>query len=258
MTRFPSIPDKLGSESVCTASDLLAHRRRTGTAPAFDQPDLVLFCFQAGLLEYAVRRFNGRKQKGFYGETYTFDINNRKVAVIGRFGIGAPVVAVLTEDFAALGATQFLALGMAGGLQPAMQAGDLVVCTRAIRDEGTSHHYLPAAKHVAASSRLTRRLCRSLDSENIPYSTGATWTTDAPYRETRREIAQFQDEGVRTVEMEAAALFAVAQYCGVDAAAAFVIGDTLDDTTWSLAVDTRRTQRGLEQLCEAAIRMMRA
>lgn len=256
MTSFPTMPDKHNSEAVFTAADMLAHRRRAGSAPTFDPPDLVLFCFQAGVLEYAVRRFNGRKQNGFYGNTHLIDINGKSVAAVGRFGIGAPVVAVLTEDFAAFGATRFCALGMVGGLQPAMQAGDLVVCTQAIRDEGASHHYLPAAKHVAASEALTRRLCQSLDADNIAYSTGTTWTTDAPYRETRREITHFQTEGVKTVEMEAAALFAVAQYCGVDAAAAFAVGDTLDESTWSLDFDARRTQHGLERLCDAAIRMV--
>lgn len=251
MTPFPTIPDKHSSKAVFTAADMLAHRRRAGTAPAFDAPDLVLFCLQAGVLEYAVQRFNGRKCNGFYGDTYLLDITDRRIAIVGRFGVGAPVMAVLTEDFAALGATRFVALGMAGGLQPAMQTGDLVVCTRAIRDEGTSHHYLPPAKYVAASPPLTRRLCQSLDAGNVSYSTGTTWTTDAPYRETRREVEQFQSEGVKTVEMEAAALFAVAQYCGVEAAAAFAIGDTLDNSTWSLDVDMRRTQRGLERLCEA-------
>ena len=97
--------------------------------------------------------------------------------------------------------SEFVWLGIAGGVQPSLTCGDLVLVKTAVRDEGTSHHYLPAAAIVAASPALTERLETAVRAANLPLHIGPTWTTDAPYRETAAAVAHYQAQGVQTVEM---------------------------------------------------------
>ena len=96
-----------------------------------------------------------------------------------------------------------------------------------------------------------------MSAHGLTHHVGASWTTDAPYRETRREVATYRDEGVKTVEMEAAALFAVAHCCHVQATAVFVVGDRLADLVWQPA-DDRRVRRGLQVLADAVVELLRA
>jgi uridine phosphorylase len=123
------------------------------------------------------------------------------VALVANFGIGSPIAAVMLEDLVALGCREVISIGTTGALQPGMAIGDIVVCDRAIRDEGTSHHYLPSARYVAASGALTARVQAALDDAKVAYRTGTSWTVDAPYRETVGEARHYRDEGVTCVEM---------------------------------------------------------
>ena len=110
--------------------------------------------------------------------------------------------------------------------------GDIVVCERAIRDEGTSYHYLPGAKYATASPKLTAVLCAAMRNRGIPFRMGTSWTTDAPYRETVEELRLYRAEGVATVEMEAAALFAVGAFRGVSVSSVFAVSDRLSEEGW--------------------------
>ena len=101
------------------------------------------------------------------------------------------------------------------------------------RDEGTSHHYLEPSVFSYASAELTERAKRSLDKIQTPYTVGTSWTVDAPFRETVAEVRKYQEEGILTVEMEAAALFAVAEYRNVQLGAILTVSDTLADLTWN-------------------------
>ncbi|MFQ5400755.1 MAG: nucleoside phosphorylase [Anaerolineae bacterium] len=255
--RFPNLADKHKDAPVFTAADLLAHRRRKGAAPDFAPPQAVIFCYQPALLQFAVKKWRGKQQSGFFGAFYLLKKTNGRVGVMGNFGVGAPVTAVLLEELAAFGVPRFIIISMVGGLQETSQAGDLIVADRALRDEGVSHHYLPSARFALPSPVLTQRLRRALDSKGLSYQVGATWTTDAPYRETSREIAQYQEEGVLAVEMETAALFAVAQYLKVDAAAALAIGDSMQNGRWRLDFDLHRAEEGLKTLLDAAVAELR-
>ena len=129
----------------------------------------------------------------------------------------------------------------------------MVVCDRAIRDEGVSHHYLAPDKYAGASPALTARLARALEAGGHAHTVGASWTTDAPYRETRAEVLRYQGEGVACVEMEAAALFAVAQYRRVEMGALFTITDSLASLEWRPEFHSERTQQGLETLYRTAL-----
>ncbi|HEX4126121.1 MAG TPA: nucleoside phosphorylase [Acidimicrobiales bacterium] len=151
----------------------------------------------------------------------------------------------------------FISIGTAGGLQPGCQAGELMLCDRAIRDEGVSHHYVPSTKYAEPSDVLTSRLARALDSAGHSFTRGCSWTIDTPYRESVDEARRYQAEGVLCVEMEAAALFAVGMFRSIHVAGAFVISDLLDAEEWQPRMKDEATSAGLNQLYEAALSTLR-
>ena len=106
---------------------------------------------------------------------------------------GAPVAAGRMENLIALGVRRFVSLGSAGGLQPDLDVGDLVVCTGAVRDEGVSYHYLADHVEVSPDPTLTAALSAELHG---PIRAGRTWTIDAPYRETVAEVHHYRADGV--------------------------------------------------------------
>jgi len=220
-------------------------------------PQRLIFCPQTAVLRHAVKRWRGKQIAGFFGEVYLLGKTKNRVAVAGQFGVGAPVVGVLVEEFAAWVVAEFIWLGIAGGLQPSLNCGDLVLVETAVRDEGTSHHYLPAAATVAASEELTTWVETAVRSTSLPLHKGLTWTTDAPYRETAVAVAHYQQQGVQTVEMEVAALLAVAQYCQKQAAALLAVSDSLADGVWQPASDPKRPERHLAQVLDAVVEKFR-
>jgi uridine phosphorylase len=166
------------------------------------------------------------------GDFYLVRRSRGLVAVLSDFGIGAPVTVSLAEEMIVLGVKKFVILSWGGGLQPDLKLGDIVVCENAIRDEGVSHHYLPAEKYAWADASLSKSIKNSIEKQNVICRYGSTWTTDAPYRETAAEVKQYQSEGVLTVEMETAALFALGQVRGVQTASVVIASDSLADLKW--------------------------
>jgi uridine phosphorylase len=169
--------------------------------------------------------------------------DGRRLAVL-RSGVGAPLAGALLEQVIAMGCRCFVACGGAGTLHPDLTLGHFVVVSAALRDEGTSFHYLPPGRLVAADPDARRTLEAVLDARGVPFVSGLTWTTDAPYRETVAKIAARREEGCLTVEMEAAALAAVARFRGVPLAQVVYCGDDLtgevwDNRAWQSLADVR-------------------
>ncbi len=159
-------------------------------------------------------------------------------------GLGAPAAAMAMEEMIAHGCRTFIALGGAGALLPDLGLGAAMVVDKALRDEGTSHHYLPAGRFVDSDPDVSSALLRACQRDGIPAHYGTTWTTDAIFRETRGRIGRRVDEGCSMVEMEAAALLAVARFRGARAGQLLYAGDTLaadqwDSRGWMTAQDVR-------------------
>jgi len=152
--------------------------------------------------------------------------------VLVRLAIGAPITALVVENLITMGAREFLIIGTAGGLKRP-RPGDLFLCTRALRDEGTSHHYIPDSPFAEPDPELSRTLSRAMKEGNLVFRSAPSWTIDAPYTESVEELNRYSKEGIMTVEMEAAALFAVAKAKGVKAAAVFMVSDVLSERGWS-------------------------
>jgi uridine phosphorylase len=131
-----------------------------------------------------------------------------------------------------MGCRSFVVCGGAGALHGELTLGHFVVVSSAIRDEGTSYHYLPPARSIPFDEAARSVLEEVLEARGAPFVVGQTWTTDAPSRETPGKIEHRRAEGCLTVEMQAAALAAVAGFRGVPLAQVVYCGDDLTGDSW--------------------------
>jgi uridine phosphorylase len=124
--------------------------------------------------------------------------------------VGAPFAVLVAEQLFASGCRLLISMTSAGRLAEAPESPYFVLIERALRDEGTSYHYLPPAQFSTANPALVAAVAGACADLGIRIERGATWTTDAPFRETKEAIAAMTAMGLRAVEMEAAALYAFA------------------------------------------------
>ena len=199
-------------------------------------PECAVICFFNEIIAEACGDGQARLVGSFRWELgvhplYDLEVDGRHVAVFHP-GVGAPLAVGIMEEAIAYGCHKFIAVGGAGAIAPGLALGHIVVPTAAVRDEGTSYHYLPPAREVAADEAANRVVTSVLDRQGIPYTLGKTWTTDAPYRETRAMIERRRQEGCITVEMECAAFMAVASHRGVRFAQMLYAGDDVSGEAW--------------------------
>ena len=145
----------------------------------------------------------------YHTELYAFALAGQTAGIIGC-AVGAPFAVLVAEQLFASGCRLLVSVTSAGQITPIGPTPYFVLIDRALRDEGTSYHYLPGSTFAEAPDAplLARveQMGRALP--GITLHRGATWTTDAPYRETEAAIARARDLGMLAVEMEAAALYA--------------------------------------------------
>jgi uridine phosphorylase len=153
-------------------------------------------------------------------------------ATVAHPGVGAPLAAGVMEELIALGCRKFIACGSAGVLDRSLVSGTVVVPSGAVRDEGTSYHYVKPAREISMDPRVVETIEGVLRRHGVAYRVGKTWTTDAFYRETPERIAKRKSEGCLTVEMECSALLAVAHFRGVSFGQLLATGDDVSGDTW--------------------------
>lgn len=127
------------------------------------------------------------------------------------FAVGASFAVLVAEELFASGCQVLISVTSAGQLQDLGPPPYFVLIEKALRDEGTSYHYLPPSEYSHASPELLRRMEAAFGGLAAPVYRGAAWTTDAPFRETQPAIDEMTSRGLLAVEMEAAALYAMAQ-----------------------------------------------
>jgi uridine phosphorylase len=163
---------------------------------------------------------------------YGLEVQGEQIGVFHP-GVGAPLAGGFFEEAIAHGAKRFVAVGTAGGLVPELTLGHVVIPTSAVRDEGTSYHYVAPSRTVDQPSEGIDAVETVLRRHDVPYVTGRTWTTDGFYRETAAKVARRVEEGCLTVEMEAAALFAIAAFRHVKLGMFLTTSDDLSGEAWS-------------------------
>ncbi|HTW55319.1 MAG TPA: nucleoside phosphorylase [Thermoplasmata archaeon] len=225
---YPRFPEKWRFRSITSPAAFHARYRSGVVAPAS-----CVVLWNPRVAESLARRIHAEPVAAI-PRTWSVPGTRGQVGFTVPRGVGAPTTVIHLEELVAAGSRRFIGVGFAGGIAPDAVPGEVVVPDRAIRDEGTSHHYAPA--HVVAEpSRPLRRWVESLlRRSGIPFRTGPNWTIDAPYRETVAELRHYRADGVLTVEMEASAMFLFARARRVPIASALVVSDRLSERGWEL------------------------
>lgn len=205
--------------------------------PMTDMPACGVLCFFQDVIEHLgaqglLKEITSLRSEMGRHPVYRFTTPSGGDVAVVHPGIGGPLAAGLMEETIALGVRHFIACGGAGVLDSAMAVGGLLVPMAAIRDEGTSYHYLPPSREVDVQPDAVGVIEAALRERRVPYRLVKTWTTDAFYRETPARIAARKAEGCACVEMETAALAAVAQFRGVTFGQLLYGGDDVGGATW--------------------------
>ena len=209
-------------------------------------PKKYIFIYQSSALKFIQRKYKPKKLKKTIAHATIYKYKN--IGFVKMNGIGCPHVTVVLETLIALGGKIFLNIGIAGGLHH----DGIFLCQKALRDEGTSYHYIAHGHFSYPDEKLTRKLGRVMEKQRLKYFNGITWTIDAPYRETRAEVEKYSKKGISTVEMEASAIFAVAKLRKVKIASAFVVSDILGKN-WEPKFHKFDVKRALNKLLDAAV-----
>lgn len=193
---------------------------------------------------------------GFTIPIYKFNFHGQTLGMY-MTSIGGAATTALIEEVAVKGAKNFLLFGSCGVLDHTLTAGHFILPTSAYRDEGTSYHYLPAGDYVEV--RTANRLGEIFDELDLPYIFGKTWTTDAFYRETRRNVDARKEDGCITVEMECASVMAAAQFRNIPVYQFLYAEDSLAGEAWDSrtmgVVPQDDMEKYLKVALEAAIRI---
>ena len=201
-----------GEPSAFTPESLLREARRQKETPRIPVPETCLLDPDGDMVRFL--RTEGRLSKAegwacYHTELFVFELDGSSVGVIGG-AVGAPFAVLVAEELFASGCRQLISITSSGQLVPVREPPYFVLIERALRDEGTSYHYLPPSEYSEAPASLLRVAQDALQGLAIPVLVGGTWTTDAPFRETEQAIASMRVRGLLAVEMEAAALYAFA------------------------------------------------
>jgi uridine phosphorylase len=235
------------SEPIIAPEAVLAYYREMTGRSDLTLPETLVATFQTLALNHMASELGVELKERWptpiFWQMARASVNGHEIA-IARLPVGAPSAAAALELMIAAGVRRVLVAGSAGSLQPNLPAGSLLLPTRAVRHEGSSHHYLPAGEPAEPSTRLLGALASAASERGLVLATGPVWTTDAPYRECTSTILRLREEGVLAVEMESAALFAVARHRGAEAALVLAISDELGDT-WKPGFHTLAYRRGL-------------
>jgi uridine phosphorylase len=224
-------------------------------------PEHVVLCFFHEVLNQLAETGGCRQIGTFSREVgghpiYVLDTPAGPVAAFHP-GVGAPLATHHLETAISAGGRAFVACGGAGAVQPGLALGQVVVPTAAVRDEGTSYHYLPAGREVRTEPATVALLIDVLREHGIPHIAAKTWTTDGVFRETASKIDRRRREGCATVEMETAAFVAVARFRDVRFGQYLYAGDDVSGPRWDHRRWTRADVRSVlfELAVEAVTRL---
>ncbi len=206
----------------------LAARAGVEEYPLF--PRLALCAFMDRTVE-ALTAATKASPCSFHPRAAVGELDGQPVAV-GRLRPGAPGAVQHLEEIIGGGVRTLLVGGAVGSLLPHVTIGDYVVPTSALREEGTSLHYVPSDHEPRADGAAVQALIRAAGQSGRKVHVGRVWSTDAPYRELAGKVRAYGDQGLLGVEMETSALMSVADFRGVDVGVLLTVSDHVFDSEW--------------------------
>lgn len=233
-------------------------KRRGITIEEMGLKKTVIFCFIEDMRKTLLEKLDIKEHtdRVFRSRFYNSPDGEPPFSIIGD-PVGAPQAIILMEQLIGFGVERILFLGLCGGLQDHTRIGDIVIPTQAHREEGTSFHYLPPEEVPSVSPGLLTAIEESAGRMGLDIQKGELWTTDALYRETRAKIAKYREMGVLGVDMEISAVYSVARFRGIEAAAVLVVSDESTGPEWKPGFGAPHFKDATDQACDLALEAAR-
>jgi uridine phosphorylase len=210
----PILSDKhYAAPSVFTPVNILREARRQKGLAAASVPAVCVLDPDGDIVRHLKRTLRARRDETwacYHSELYLATEEGLILGVV-PCAVGASYAVLIAEQLFASGCELLISITSSGQLRELRRPPYFVLIEKALRDEGTSYHYLPPAEFSYAPAELLGRLPSNFASLSAAVERGAVWTTDAPFRETDQAIASMKSKGLLAVEMEAAALYAFAE-----------------------------------------------
>lgn len=199
--------------SAFTPENLLREARRQKGLAAAAIPDVCILDPDGDIVRHLRAQKRAKRHPDwacYHTELDVFAHEGQDYGIVGC-AVGAAFAVLIAEELFASGCRLLISVTSAGQILPVQAPPYFIIIDRALRDEGTSYHYLPPSDYSTADASLASSAREALAAAGIAVAVGATWTTDAPFRETQPAIAAAARAGILAVEMEASALYAFAQ-----------------------------------------------
>lgn len=200
--------------SLFAPENLLREARRQKAIPTASVPTICVLDPDGDIVRHLIATEQARLDPAwacYHTSLYCFEHGGIDFGIVGC-AVGASFAVLVAEEMFACGCRFLISVTSSGQIAAAAQAAPFfVLIEKALRDEGVSYHYLPPSDYVHLDSRLAALLDGAFAQVAVPVHHGATWTTDAPFRETAFAVAEAKTAGIASVEMEAAGLYAFAQ-----------------------------------------------
>jgi len=230
MNESPLTEHDHGEPSAFSPEALVSAVGALRALPHLRVPEIIVLDFDGDLFDGLVK--SGRSEPWttwacFHTPMISVGVDGSRCGVVPRT-IGGPFATLVAEQLFASGARVVVGLTSAGRVRADHRLPHFVLIDEAIRDEGTSLHYLPPSRTVRSSARLNDALASEIAALPLPCHRGLAWSTDAPYRETRSLLARRAAEGALAVEMQAASMFAFAAAKKVDVSVVAYVTNAVD------------------------------
>ena len=201
-------------------------------------PKTAVGFFSKDIMDEIAEKYNGKIIYQIVNDNalfpvYELEFENTKIAVTMAL-VGASSCVGNFEELIACGVENLLLVGSCGRLTNDLDHFSIILPTSAIRDEGTSYHYLPASDEVQLDEDAVKSVEKVLKDLDISYIKGKTWTTDALFRETRAKTNRRIEQGAIVVDMECSAMVALSKFRDVRFAQIFYAADTLADEVYDI------------------------
>ena len=199
--------------SVFSPKNLLREARRQKSIASCAVPKICILDPDGDILKYLQKDKQAELNKCwacYHTELYNFTFNKTKFGIIAC-AVGGSFAVLLAEQLFVSGCSLLISVTSAGLILSPPKNVRYILIKEALRDEGTSYHYMPPESKAEINSKILKKLFPLLKKKNSQIDVGNSWTTDAPYRETKTAIEYARDKKVNAVEMEAASLYAFAK-----------------------------------------------
>ena len=199
-----------GEPSIFDPKNLIREARRQLSIPEGNIPEICLLDPDGDILRHLKKTGEATLNENwacYHSELYNFFLGGFSYGIVGC-AVGASYAVLIAEEMFASNCRLVISMTSSGQILPIRNPPYFVLIEKSLRDEGTSYHYLPASEYSEISEDLLPILECAFSEIPDTVERGATWTTDAPFRETETAIAHCRRVGILAVEMEAAALYA--------------------------------------------------